>query len=187
MSDPLTPLFDDLRRRTLPQVQPPGTEAARRTVHRRVTVQAATLAAVVMVAGGSYIVAQRDATPYTMEVVASASPSTDLWRGRADKAEIAAALVPGFTHSDIMGEFPQDVGMAADAGRYRLRVGCSGPAPLPLTIMINGTVDRQETIVCTDAGSAREFELNVLSGGSVRVIFGNQGQFAAYALKLSRI
>ncbi|MBM2620583.1 hypothetical protein JIG36_34285 [Actinoplanes sp. LDG1-06] len=190
MPDPLNSLFDDLRRDTLPQVRPPGAEAARRTVHRRATVRAAALAAVVIAVGGTWIVSQRNLDG-TITPAASASASTYasdmLWRGRADKTEIAAALVPGASHSDVMAEHDQDVGLEADGGNYRLRVGCAGPAPLPVTVMVNETVDQQQTLQCTDDGVARDFEITVPSAGSVRVILSGIGQFDAYALRLEKL
>ncbi|GAB2585758.1 hypothetical protein Aab01nite_52480 [Paractinoplanes abujensis] len=189
MSDPLTPLFDDLRTRTLPQVQPPGTEAARRTVHRRATVRASVVAAVVIAAGGAFIIDQRNDYQNTIVPASSASPSASgmLWRGRADKVEVAAALVPGASHADVMDAFDQDVGIEATEGRYRLRVGCSGPTELPFTILLNGTVDQQSSVDCTDAGEAREYELTMPRAGSVRIVFSSIGQFDAYALKLTKI
>ena len=201
MPDHLTPLFDDLRRQALPRVQPPGAAAARRTVHRRATVRATVAAAVVMVAGATFIVTQRGDGDGTVMPASSASASAwpyasgfpgpgasgELWRGAPNKVEIAAGLVPGADHTDVMADSSQDVGMQAEAGRHRLRVGCSGPAPLPVSILLDDTLDQQDTIACTDSGVVEEYEFTMAEAGSVRVIIGSEGQFDAYALKLTRI
>ena len=200
MPDHLDPLFDDLRRRELPRVRPPGAEAVRRTVHRRATVRATAYAVVLMAAGGSFVLAQRSgagdgvapaAPPSSSAMAFSGGPvpssSEGLWRGLPDKSQIVAGLVPAADHTDVMADFTQDVGLEAQAGRHRLRVGCSGPAPLPVTIMLGSTVDQQDTIPCEDAGVVREYELTLTAAGSVRVLLGSGGQFDAYALKLTKI
>ncbi len=201
MPDHLTPLFDDLRRQALPRVQPPGADVVRRTVHRRVTAQAATAAVVVMAAGVTFGLAQRGEGDGTVVPASSASGSAapmisgwpvpeasgQLWRGLPNKVEIVGDLVPGADHTDVMADSSQDVGMQAEAGRHRLRVGCSGPAPLPVSILLHDMIDQQHSIACADSGVVEEYEFTMTEAGSVRVIVGNGGQFDAYALKLTRI
>lgn len=181
MSDPLTPLFDDLRRRTLPQVQAPGTEAVRRTVHRRATVRASALAAVALAAFGTFVVSQRDNDG---AVLPAASASASASHGRPDRVEIATALVPGADHIDVMGEETHDVGYESPGGNYVLQVGCSGPAPLAITILLDGAIDQQNSVPCADEGVARDYEFTMPRDGSVRVLVGG-GQSDAYALKLT--
>ncbi|MDY7090418.1 MAG: hypothetical protein SYR96_35685 [Actinomycetota bacterium] len=184
MSDPLTPLFDDLRRRTLPEVQAPGAEAARRTVHRRATVRASALAAVAIAAFGSYVVTQRDNGGAVLPA-ASASASAPALPGRPDKAEVAAALVPGADHADVvMGEYSQDVGYNASSGNWLLRVGCSGPSPLAITILLDGAVEQQNSVPCTDDGTVRDYVFTMPRDGSIRILVGG-GLHDAYALKLT--
>lgn len=190
MPDQLSPLFDDLRGRALPQVRPPGADAARRTVHRRATVRASALAAVVLVAFGTFVVTQRNSGGTVLPVAsASAEPSasSDLWTGRPDKAEVAAALVPEATYTDEMGASDQHVELEADEGPYRLTVGCSGPASLPFTIMLDDQVDQDGMLDCTDDGEAGDYELTMPRVGTVTVVFGRGGQFNAYALKLTKL
>ncbi|MEV4701978.1 hypothetical protein [Actinoplanes sp. NPDC049316] len=192
MPDPLAPLFEDLRRQALPRVQAPGAAAARRTVHRRVTVQAAALAAVVMAAGGTFIVSQRGGDGGTPAVAPSSmvsdfpvpASSAALWQG-TDQAGIVHSLVPGAQHWDVMGEDTQDVGMQAGKGAHTLRVGCSGPAPLAVTMLLNDKLDQQHTIACTDSGVVHDFGFTMARAGSVRVLLGG-GQFDAYALKVTK-
>jgi len=199
--DHLSPLFDDLRRQALPRVQPPGADAARRTVHRRVTAQAAAAAVVVMAAGVTFGLIQRGEGDATVVPASSASGSAgpmisgwpvpeasgQLWRGLPNKVEIVDGLVPGADHVDVMGDFDQDIGMDTAAGRHRLRVGCSGPAPLPVTILLHDRIDQQHSLACADSGVVEEYEFTMAEAGSVRVIVGGGGQFDAYALKLTKI
>jgi hypothetical protein len=192
--DPLAPLFEDLRSRALPRVQPPGPAAARRTVHRRATVRAAALATVVMAAGGAFIVSQRgDGDGVAPAAVPSVSFSAFAepyvsgvpWRGREDKADIARGLVPGAEQEGVV-DGSQDIGMDLDEGRYVLRVGCSGPAPLPVTILLDDQIDQQDSIACADSGTAAEYEFTMARAGSLRVIMGSGGQFDAYAFKVTK-
>ncbi|UQU67926.1 hypothetical protein COUCH_17310 [Couchioplanes caeruleus] len=194
MPDPLAPLFEDMRRRALPRVQPPGPAAARRTVHRRATVRAAALATVVMAAGGTFIISQRGggdgvapASVPSASFSAFAEPyvSGMPWRGRPDKADIARGLVPGAQQEGVV-DGSQDIGMDVGKGRHLLRVGCSGPAPLPVTILLDDEVDQQDTIACTDAGTAAEYEFTMAREGSLRVVMGSGGQFDAYAFKVTK-
>lgn len=186
MSDPLTPLFDDLRRRTLPEVQAPGAQAARRTVHRRATVRASALAAVAIAAFGSYVVTQRDNGGAVLPAASvSASASAPVSWGRPDKAEVAAALVPGADDAGVMGEYSHDHSYESTGGNYRLRVGCSGPAPLAITILLDGVIDQQNSVPCVDDGTVRDYEFTMPRDGSVRVLVGG-GLHDAYALKLTR-
>ena len=201
MPDDLTPLFADLRRQALPRVRPPGADAARRTVHRRATVQAATAAAALLAAGGSFLYAQRPGTDGTVTPAAPPSASTMAFvsgepipessgavrRGLPNKARIAGGLVPGADHAGVVSDFAEDVGMAAEAGRHRLRVGCSGPAPLPVTILVDNDIEQQHTLSCADSGVVEEYEFTLAEAGSVRVLIGSGGQFDAYALKLTKI
>lgn len=188
MSDPLAPLFDDLRRTTVPHVRAPGPDAARRTVHRRATVRATAVAAVVLAAGTTFVVNQRgDGNGAVPAEQPSASASAMLWRGWPDKTVIAAELVPGADYEDVMGEEPQVFETEAGAGRHRVRVGCSGPAPLPFFIVVDNQMIRQDTIPCTDAGTVRDYEFTTTEAVPVRFVLGNAGQFDAYALKLTKI
>lgn len=201
MPDHLSPLFDDLRRQALPRVQPPGADAARRTVHRRVTAQAATAAVVVMAAGVTFGLSQRGEGDETVVPASSASMSAgpmisgfpvpeasgQLWRGLPNKVDIVDGLVPGADHVDVMSDATRDIAMAAGKGRHRLRVGCSGPASLPVTILLDNEIEQQEMIACKDSGVVREYTFDVAKAESVRVILGSGGQFDAYALKLTEI
>ncbi|MEV7622644.1 hypothetical protein [Actinoplanes sp. NPDC089786] len=206
MPDQLSPLFDDLRGRALPQVRPPGPDAARRTVHRRATVRASVLAAVVLAAFGTFIVTQRTSGGTVLPAAsASAGPSassdlepgrldeagpsasSEFGSGRLDKAEVAAALVPGATYTDEMDASGQNVELEAAEGLYRLTVGCSGPASLPFTIMLDDQVDQDGVLDCTDDGEAGDYEFTMPREGTVTVVFDQGGQFDAYALKLTKL
>ncbi|MEV6629310.1 hypothetical protein AB0M54_01000 [Actinoplanes sp. NPDC051470] len=222
MPDQLSPLFDDLRGRALPQVRPPGPDAARRTVHRRATVRASVLAAVVLAAFGTFVVTQRtsggtvlpaasasagpsassDLEPGRLDEAgpsassdlepgrldeAGPSASSEFGSGRLDKAEVAAALVPGATYTDEMDASGQNVELEAAEGLYRLTVGCSGPASLPFTIMLDDQVDQDGVLDCTDDGEAGDYEFTMPREGTVTVVFDQGGQFDAYALKLTKL
>ena len=187
MPDDLTPLFEDLRRRELPRVPSTGTGAIRRTLHRRAMVRGGAAAVVVTTATVTLFAAQRGDTVRPITPAAPAPhTSTGLWRGLPNKAEIAGGLVPGADHADVMGTFPHDVGMEIGAGRHHLRVGCSGPAPLPLTILLDDKVDQRHTVACEDAGAVADYEFTVPGAARVRIVLGNQGQFDAYALKVTK-
>jgi hypothetical protein len=168
----------------------------RRTVHRRATVRAAALAAVVMAAGGTFIVTQRGdgrgdgvapASVPSASFSAYAEPyvSGMPWQGRPDKDEIARGLVPGAQQEGVV-DGSQDIGMDVGKGRYVLRVGCSGPAPLPVTILLDDRIDQQDSIDCADSGTAAEYEFTMAREGSLRVIMGGGGQFDAWAFKVTK-
>jgi hypothetical protein len=191
MSDPLISRFEDLRQHSLTQIQAPGAASARRTVHRRATVKAAGIAAVVMAAGTTFVVAQHGnnngmaATP-SPSGYPSPSASAGPWQGLPNKTEIAAGLVPG-ADTEVATGAGYDHGFNVDKGQFRVRVGCSGPAPLPITIRLNNRINQQHTIPCTDAGVMVEYKITMRKAGDVNVFVGGskgEGKYDAYALEL---
>jgi hypothetical protein len=178
--DQFTPLFADLRRQAIGQVEAPGPAAAHRTVRRRrAATSSAAAAAMVLAAGATFAVAQsgggdRDTRP-------AVSPSDS----HAISVSVAGSMVPGASHLGLVAGNSEPVFVDVGTGRYRLSVGCSGPVPLPLQIKLTGKVERQDTIPCADAGVVRDYELTLTRPGVVSVRFGPDGHADAYALKLT--
>ncbi|AGL14386.1 hypothetical protein [Actinoplanes sp. N902-109] len=123
MSDQLEELFTGLRTDTLPQVQPPGVDAARTTVRRRRTTRhAAAATALVAAVGGTAVIG---------------------WTGRggqhenrpADRsAHRAVAGLGDRTAGGLVGESLPATFTDVQAGGYTLAVACAGRGVLTVRL-----------------------------------------------------
>jgi hypothetical protein len=180
--DQFTPLFADLRRQAVQQVEAPGAEAAHRTVRRRrVATSTAAAAAMALAMGSTFAVAQRGEEDRGLRPAASPSDSIAL------SVSFAGRLVPGATHVDLVASGSEPVFADVDQGRYRLRVGCVGSVPLPLQIKFMGQVRERSTMRCAETGVVRDYEFTLTRPGAVSVWFDMDAQADAYALKLTGI
>jgi hypothetical protein len=131
--DQLEKLFSDLRAETLPQVRPPGAQAARRTVRRRrgATSVAAALAVLAVVAGltASLRTSREDVPPANPPVPGDTWLA---WAGEAAKAvdlDLDAPVMGGALKEGLTGI------NAAVGGLYQAKVACVGDGSVTVTFV----------------------------------------------------
>jgi hypothetical protein len=132
VTDQLEDLFADLRTDTLTAIRPPGTEAARRTVHRRRTTKAvggAAFVAVIAAGGiGSHLLGPLpfgpagDRDPATL-AKRQGRAATQVGLGTGDSRQSPRSM-QGIAAAGVIA-----TGLLA-AGTYTLRLACVGPGRL---------------------------------------------------------
>jgi hypothetical protein len=144
VTDQLEALFADLRAETLPQVRPPGIEAARHTVRRRRTTRTvATAAVAVAVAGGLVATA---APPATVRHQDSPAGQMRELAGVAKRAlDDQLPRLAGRQQSGTVEEVTTLTFPGIEPGEYTLALACAGPGQI--TIDIEQARDADESSV----------------------------------------
>ncbi|GAA2488545.1 hypothetical protein [Winogradskya humida] len=197
MPDHIENLFAGLRADTLPQVLPPGTGAARRTVRRRKTIRLVSVATAALAVAGVVTVAGLPRMSDRQQPVAASQ-----W---VSKARAAVLERHGEGHGDvdvtIAGRQASDGTVTADGtayfddvnpAGYTLTVACGGPGVL--TVATSLTHDSGDPIdlggqvlTCGAEPEAADLQFRVQSTGTLTVSLSGDAQAvgsAGYALAL---
>jgi hypothetical protein len=163
--------FASLRSSELARVRPPGTDAVRRTVSRRRTTRAVTIAGCLVLAiGGGVALA---ANPLGRGVAPAGPPD----RTATDWSRIAVALMPpdgtpGFVSSAAgpLDANIRNVDETAHLRGYRLRITCAGAGAVHVKLEAGGATAEAD-VSCgagiAEAGAAtRELKVAVPAGGA---------------------
>jgi hypothetical protein len=134
MTDQLDEMMTDLRARSVPEIQPPGVAAARRTVRRRRVASVVTSACAVLAVVGVTVALGRQPAPTPAPV---ATDGTRL-------ADAARHALPART-SGFVRQAPVTVGYQeqdrAHRGLLTVWVACAGEGQI--TLVVNGTPEKQ--------------------------------------------
>lgn len=174
MPDHFEDLFADLRVATIPQVRPPGIDAARRTARRRRrTTRTAAAAAVALAVTGGLVV-----TGLPLRGGHRVAPAERV-RDLADTAKRAlGAQVPDLTGQPLSGPvaatgevtFP-----GRPAGSHRLVLACAGPGKIAVEAqLVRGAGDSTAlggyVVSCATAPQAAVLTFRLPVAGSVTVV-----------------
>jgi hypothetical protein len=184
MPDQLEELFAELRSDTINRIQPPGVEAAHRTVRRRrVTSAVAVVAAVAVIAGGATTVGSHVLTGRTPTATNSTAPSPVLLverklagRGAAGKADrTKVAMLPDTGKSTFTG---------VAAGDYALYLACAHDGLLTADVRIGTKSVAGGSVECSDDPLLTELRFTVPRKDTTVTVAVSGQDNVVYGLKL---
>ncbi|GAA2573878.1 hypothetical protein GCM10010435_56260 [Winogradskya consettensis] len=197
MPDHIENLFAGLRADTLPQVLPPGTAAARRTVRRRRTIRLVSVATAALAVAGVVTVVGLPRMDDGEQPVAASQ-----WVAKARAAVVERqAEDHGDVDVTVAGGQASDGTVAADgsaffndvnAGGYTVAVACGGPGVLTVGMTLTHDSDDLidlggQVVTCGTDPKAAELQFRVQRTGKLTVSLSGDAQAAGsagYALAL---